>query len=147
MTTSTTCIYPIQHEVKEMAYEQGSVSQRISRQGTEGALDKSSPGLIGYVTKYYPNMYKGKDAPKNHTVDIDVPSGKGTIKYYNVPCFVYGQGLIDKKLEVNDRVWVQFINGDKNQPIVTAYYREPSQLDLFWNNLKYSISEFFTNLI
>jgi len=133
-----------------MAMEQGNVSRKISQQGTESALDKSTAGLIGYVTKYYPNAtsFEGKDLPKEqrHTVDIDVPNGSRVIQYHSVPCFVYSQGVIDKGLEVNDRVWVQFVNGDRKQPIVTGYYREPGQLDLFWNNLKYRISDFFGSL-
>lgn len=133
-----------------MAYEQGNVSKRISQEGAEGALDKSTSGLIGYVTNYYPNVTKLDGVPlpaaERHSVDVDVPSGSRVIKFSRVPCFVYSQGIIDKGLEVNDRVWVQFINGDKSQPIVTAFYREPGDLDLFWNNLKYRISDFFGSL-
>ncbi|WDI05117.1 hypothetical protein PUW25_26465 (plasmid) [Paenibacillus urinalis] len=128
-----------------MPMEQGNVSRRISQQGTESALDKSTSGLIGYVTEYYPNA-SSISKELRHTVDIDVPNGSRTIKYYGVPCFVYSQGVIDKGLEKNDRVWVQFINGDRKQPIVTGYYREPGQLDLFWNNLKFRVSDFFSSL-
>jgi|SRR5579875_522350 len=120
-------------------------SEKISKKGTQGALDKSSPGLIGYVTKYYPNDHRFPKEQR-HTVDVDVKMGTKTTSFKQVPCFVYGQGLIDHGLAVNDRVWVQFINGDHKAPIVTAYYREPSQLDLFWNDLKYGISDFLNGL-
>lgn len=119
----------------------GGASQRISQEGSQGALDKSSPGLIGYVTKYYGND-PALEKEERHTVDIDVPSAGKSEKYYRVPCFVYSQGIIDKGLEENDRVWVQFINGDQKQPIVTGFYREPGSLELFFNNLEYRISDF-----
>jgi hypothetical protein len=124
---------------------ESQVSQRISQQGTAGALDRSTPGLIGYVIKYYPNSHK-IEPQYRHSVDVEVRQGTQTTKYYRVPCFVYAQGLIDHGLVPNDRVWVQFINGDKGRPIVTAYYREPSQLDMFWEDLKYDIGDFFGRL-
>ncbi|SFJ66049.1 hypothetical protein SAMN02799624_05432 [Paenibacillus sp. UNC496MF] len=128
-----------------MAYEQSEISKRIAGQGKEGALDLSSPGLIGYVTKYYgPNHFN--DPAINHTVDVEVRTGQQVTKYNNVPCFVYSQGIIDHGLSENDRVWIQFINGDQKQPIVTAFYRDPSQAEMFWNDLKYGVSEFFHSL-
>jgi hypothetical protein len=135
--------------------EQSQITQRISKQGAEGARDTSTSGLIGYVTTYYPNahFFEDKDkkvkelpAEQRHTVDVEVRQGTKSTMYYRVPCFVYGEGLIDHGLQPNDRVWVQFVNGDKGRPIVTAYYREPGSLDLFWNDLKFAIGDFFGSL-
>ncbi len=133
-----------------MGYEDKQISKRLIKGGAQSANETNTSGLIGYVTEYYPNAtsYKGKPLPQEerHTVDIEVANGSRATKYKSVPCFVYSQGIIDKGLEVNDRVWVQFINGDKSQPIVTGFYRDPSGLDLYWNNLKYRISDFFGSL-
>jgi hypothetical protein len=128
-----------------MAYEQSEISRKIAKQGIEGALDLSSPGLIGYVTAYYGESHF-VDPALRHTVDVEVRTGQQVTTYKNVPCFVYSQGIIDHGLSVNDRVWVQFIGGDKKQPIVTAFYRDPSQLTMFWNDLRYGVSSFLKEL-
>lgn len=84
---------------------------------------------------------------EQHTVDVDVLQGNKIQKLYAVPCFVYSQGVIDKGFTKNDRVWIQFINGDPSMPIATAYYREPDQIELFWNNLSIRVAGFFEELL
>lgn len=128
---------------------------------------RSPAGLIGKVAFYHPNTTfcecgatdengdvrhpKGGntklEAKERHTVDVDVLMGNKMQRWYSVPCFEYTQGLIDKGFVKNDRVWIQFINGDPKLPVVTAYYREPDQLDLFFNNLKYRVAGFFDELL
>lgn len=134
----------------------GSIANKIAQKGKKGALEASTHGLIGYVVNYHRqgdtcdcNRHKGAVISKNaqHTVDIEVYQGSRQSMYYEVPCFVYSQGIIDKGLEVNDRVWVQFIGGDANTPIVTAYYREPSDLENYFRNLYFAVSDFFNDLI
>lgn len=135
-----------------MTIEATPLRKKIAGAGAEGALDLRTPGLIGYVVNYHRqantcdcNRHKGEPISEEswHTVDVDVYQGKKKERYLDVPCFVYAQGIIDKGLVENDRVWVQFINGDPQYPVVTAYYRHPSGLEQFFNNLKYAISDFF----
>jgi hypothetical protein len=124
--------------------------QKIASEGAARAFERRSYGLIGHVINYHPESYecdceehgpgvKLKDFER-HTVDVKVLMGKKEQVLKRVPCLVYAQGVIGNGLRRNDRVWVEFINGDPSMPVVTAYYREPSQLQLFWNTFKYSLS-------
>ena len=150
-----------------MTVEHSNFKQQLYDQSAERASERRSYGLIGKVAYYHPNTTycecgatdkdgnerhpKGGKTPlpphERHTVDVDVLLGNKMQRLYSVPCFEYSQGLIDKGFKKNDRVWIEFINGDPNMPIVTAYYREPDQLDLFFNNLKYRVAEFFDELL
>ncbi|ECP9029741.1 hypothetical protein FU976_07965 [Campylobacter jejuni] len=147
--------------------EQSHFKQSIQNQGAERASERSSQGLIGKVAFYHgnttfcecgstdaqgnirhPDGAKTKlPAEERHTVDVDVLLGNKLQRLYSVPCFVYSQGLIDKGFKKNDRVFIQYINGDPKMPVATAYYREPDQLDLFFNNMKYRVAEFFDDLL
>jgi hypothetical protein len=147
--------------------EQSHFKQSLSSQGAERASERSSHGLIGKVAFYHgnttfcecgatdaegnirhPEGAKTKLPPEErHTVDVDVLLGNKMQRLYSVPCFVYAQNLIDKGFVKNDRVFIQYVNGDPKLPVATAYYREPGQLDLFWNNLKYRVAEFFDDLL
>ncbi|OXB94746.1 hypothetical protein [Parageobacillus galactosidasius] len=129
------------------------LQQKIASEGALRAFEKRSYGLIGHVINYHPESYqcdceehgpgvKLKDFER-HTVDVKVLMGKKEQILKRVPCFVYSQGLISHGLRRNDRVWIEFINGDPSMPVVTAYYREPSQLQLFWNTFKYALSNIF----
>jgi len=129
-----------------------SLRERIARSGAEGALDRRTSGLIGYVVNYHRpndtcdcNRHKGATIDKSswHTVDVQVNQGNRVKEYHDVPCFVYSQGIIDRGLKENDRVWIQFINGDPSLPIVTAYYREPSYETNIFRKLYYAVSDFF----
>jgi hypothetical protein len=131
------------------------IRQKIAQAGTEGALDLRTPGLIGYVINYHREGSDCNCARHNgveikpetrHTVDLVVYQGQKKQEFYEVPCMVYSQGFFDHGLEVNDRVWVQFLNGDINHPVVTAYYRNPSGLDMLVNNFKFAVSDFFHNI-
>jgi hypothetical protein len=138
-----------------MALDQTPLRQKLSKAGTEGALDTRTSGLIGYVVNYHRQgsscnckRHAGTSIEKStqHTVDIHISQGNRVKEFHDVPCFVYSQGIIDRGLKENDRVWVQFINGDPSTPIVTAYYREPSVEEKFLRNLVYSIGDFFGSL-
>ena len=98
----------------------------------------TSSGLIATVTKYYPATFSNKKYA--HTADISIQRGKKFEKMEKVPCFVYSTGLIDNGLQENDRVWVEFINGDSALPVITGYYREPTTWDFFKNSVHYSVS-------
>ena len=60
---------------------------------------------------------------------------------------VYSQGLISNGLVKGDRVWVQFINGDTAFPVLTGYYREPSQWELTKNTFQYAAADFLGGLL
>lgn len=150
-----------------MAVGQSNFRKTLQEEGASRASERSSYGLIGKVAFYHPNAdicncgatdSSGADRhPKGsntkiepwerHTVDVDVLMGSKMQRLYSVPCFVYSQGVIDKGFVKNDRVWIQFINGDTNMPVATAYYREPDQLEVFWNNLKLKVAGFFDDLL
>jgi|GEM_PF-3333443 len=150
-----------------MTVEQSSFKKGLYEQSADRASERRSYGLIGKVAYYHPNTTycscgatdqfgnerhpKGRKTPlakhERHTIDVDVLLGNKIQRLYSVPCFVYSQGLIDKGFQKNDRVWIEFVNGDPNMPVATAYYREPDQLDLFFNNLKYRVAEFFDELL
>lgn len=147
--------------------ESSHFRQNLHNQGAERASERSSFGHIGKVAFYHGNTTfcecGATDAEGNirhpegaktnlpkeerHTVDVDVLLGNKMQRLYSVPCFVYSQGLIDKGLKKNDRVFIQYINGDPKMPVATAFYREPGQLDLFFNNMKYRVAEFFDDLL
>ncbi|QHW35653.1 hypothetical protein GZH47_32665 (plasmid) [Paenibacillus rhizovicinus] len=135
-----------------MALDQTPLRQKLAKAGTEGALDTRTSGLIGYVVNYHRQAdtcsckrHQGASIEKStqHTVDIHVNQGNRVKEFHDVPCFVYSTGIIDKGLKENDRVWVQFINGDASTPIVTAYYREPSVESRFFRNLFYAVGDTF----
>lgn len=146
-----------------MGVESSHFKNQLHEQGAMRAMEKSTLGHIGKVVNYHPNTGKKKsdgsveggicpcdrhlggkmEAYEMHTVDVDVLRGSKMERMCAVPCFVYSQGVIDKGFVKNDRVWIQYINGDSTMPIATAYYREPAQLELFWNNLRYRVAGFF----
>jgi hypothetical protein len=150
-----------------MTVESSSFRQGLQNEGADRAGEKRSHGHIGKVVNYHPNSgKKNKDGTfeggvcscdrhegskmkshEMHTVDADVLLGNKMQRLYSVPCFVYSQGVIDKGFQKNDRVWIQYINGDSSLPVATAYYREPDQLELFWNNLKHRVAGFFDDLL
>lgn len=145
-----------------MGVETSQMRQQLQDGGADRASERRSDGLIGKVVNYHPNTgTKNEGGPCNcsrhkggkievwerHTVDVDVLQGNKVQRLSAVPCFVYSQGIIDKGFVKNDRVWIQFINGDTSMPIATAYYREPDQLELFWNNLKIRVAGFFEDLL
>lgn len=147
---------------------QSNFRKQLQDEGASRASEQRSMGLIGKVVNYHPNVgnkefltgdMKGGKCPCNrhqglqieahemHSVDVDVLYGSKVQRLYSVPCFVYSQGVIDKGFVKNDRVWIQFVNGDPSYPVATAYYREPSQLNLFFNNLRYRVAGFFDELL
>ena len=141
--------------------------QQMNEQGADRASERRSHGMIAKVVNYHPNTGKKKadgtmeggkcncdrhegkkiEAYEMHSVDVDVLQGSKMQRLYSVPCFVYSQGVIDKGFVKNDRVWIQYINGDVSLPVATAYYREPDQLELFFNNLRYQVAGFFDELL
>lgn len=149
------------------------IRERIVSQAAKGAYHLRTPGLIGHVIKYYPpgiDDYEKEEVEKHlteiyrgyaqddmqikisdisdiwHTADVVVKQGEETQTFYNVPCFVYGHGLIDKGLEVGDQVWIQFINGDINHPIITGYYRTREGWNLFNEAMKLILPDFISKL-
>lgn len=147
--------------------EQSNFRRGLEKQGADHANERMSIGHIGKVVYYHPNSgskladgtivpgvcscgrHEGKKMEfyELHTVDVDVLEGTKMQRLQAVPCFVYSQGLIDKGFVKNDRVWIQYINGDPAYPVATAYYREPDQLELFWNNLKHRVASFVDELL
>lgn len=141
--------------------------EQLQEGGADKAGERRSHGMIGKVVNYHPNTgKKNKDGSfeggkcncdrhqggmmesyEMHSVDVDVLLGNKMQRLLAVPCFVYSQGVIDKGFVKNDRVWIQYVNGDASLPVATAYYRDPDQLDLFWNNLKYRVAGFFEELL
>lgn len=167
--TITTFIALIQYARKSEGYYMANnhFRQQLQNQGAERATEQRSLGNIGKVVNYHPNTGKKKadgtfeggicncdrhqgkkiEAYEMHSVDVDVLMGSKMQRLYSVPCFVYNQGVIDKGFVKNDRVWIQYVDGDVNLPVATAYYREPDQLELFWNNLRYRVAGFFDELL
>lgn len=150
-----------------MKVEPSNFRKKLQESGASRAGERTYHGMIGKVVNYHPNTgkrnpdgtYEGgicncdrhqgskMEAHEMHTVDVDVLRGTKMERLFSVPCFEYSQGLIDQGFRKNDRVWIQFINGDPSLPVVTAYYREPDSLDLFWNNLKFSVASIFDQLL
>jgi hypothetical protein len=147
--------------------EQSHFRKGLESRSAERASEQSSLGHIGKVAFYHGNTtfcecgatdgegnVRHPDGAKTdlpaeerHTVDVDILMGSKMQRLYAVPCFMYSQGLIDKGFQKNDRVYIQYINGDHTKPIAIAYYREPGNLDLFFNNLKYRVAGFFEDLL
>lgn len=150
-----------------MPVEESGFKRDLHDKGADRAAERNYQGHIGKVAFYHPNTTfcecgatdsegnvrhpegakTALPADERHTVDVDVLLGNKMQRLYSVPCFVYSQGVIDKGFKKHDRVWIQYINGDPKTPITTAYYREPDQLDLFFNNLKYRVAGFFDELL
>lgn len=120
-------------------------SERVANAGADKAAGRKSFGLIGHVMEYYPETWANRESER-HTVDVKVRMGKKQEILQKVPCFVYSQGILSHGLAKDDRVWVEFINGDQSMPIVTAFYREPSSTELIWNTFKYGIAGIFQDM-
>ena len=120
---------------------EGNITSNIAKKGAERASEQRSPGYIGYVANYYPATFQNKKHA--HTADVTIFKGNRTELLEKVPCFVYSSGIIDKGLEINDRVWEQHINGYATLPIITGYYREPTRWDFFQNSIHQAISNVF----
>ncbi|RHW32001.1 hypothetical protein [Oceanobacillus profundus] len=130
--------------------------ESISKEGAKQSKEESSHGLIGHVIRYHPESFKcycdeHKDQEfkdtERHTADVKVYRGKKDEILKRVPCMVYSQGIISNGLVKGDRVWVQFINGDTAFPVITGYYREPSQWELTKNTFQYAAADFLGGLL
>ncbi|WP_245628918.1 hypothetical protein [Alicyclobacillus shizuokensis] len=129
--------------------------KQLAHEGREAAGDTHTSGLIGYVVNFHPaadicncSRHKGAKIEKDvwHTADIDVFMGRKYQRYVDVPCFVYSQGILDHGLKPNDRVWVEFIGGDKSHAVITAYYRDPSGLEVLVNDFQIGVANFVSKL-
>lgn len=129
----------------------------LANEGASRSLEQRTSGLLGYVVRYHPESLqctcsehglgvKVEDTER-HTADIVVNMGKRDQMLKRVPCMVYSQGLISNGLVEGDRVWVQFVNGDISHPVITGYYREPSQLEIVTNTFKYSVANVFSHML
>lgn len=112
----------------------------LAREGAETTREQSRFGLIGRVEKYHPPTLAKKGKDLEHTADVRVMMGEKSQTLKNVPCFVYGSSKFDYGLYKNDRVFVNFLNGDLQYPVITGYYREPSFSDRFFNTIRYGVS-------
>lgn len=112
----------------------------LAKEGANTTREQSRFGLIGRVTKYHPPTLKKKGKELEHTADVRVMMGEKSQTLYNVPCFVYGSSKFDYGLYKNDRVYVAFLNGDMQYPVIVGYYREPSFSDRFFNTIRYGVS-------
>lgn len=141
-----------------MRVDKGSFRKSLINEGGARGTEMYTHGVIGKVVHYHPkanvcdcprHRENGGALPKEemHSVDVDVLSGTKIERLYGVPCFVYSQGVIDHGFKPNDRVYIQFVNGDKQYPIAIAYYREPDTLELFWNNLRFGVGRIFKSLL
>ena len=128
------------------------IRQRIEKENSQQIRDQRIDGFIGYVIHYHPialtchcHEHQGTQLKKNerHTVDVEILRGKGKEILKRVPCFVYSYGFLDKGFEAGDRVFIQYVNGDPNFPVVTAYYRDPG----FWEIATNTLRGGFTKLI
>lgn len=109
-------------------------------------------GVTGTAKKAGPcdcDRHKGKKMKlsERHSVDVDVLIENKVQRFNSVPCFIYAQGVIDKGFVKNDRVYINFINGDSQMPIATAYYREPDGLTIFWQNLKHRVGNYVLEML
>ncbi len=135
------------------------VQDKFTKKSAQTSKEQSRFGLIGHVINYHPESLKCHpgcsehdmsdtlDETERHSADIKVLLGKQDQVLKRVPCMVYSQGVVSNGLRKNDRVWVQFINGDTNLPVITGYYRDPSQWELLSNTFKYSVANVFAEMI
>lgn len=145
-----------------MAIGESHFRKKIGDAGAERAVEIRSNGHIGKVVNYHGftgtkdkagpcgcDRHKGKkmELYERHSVDVDVLLESKMQRLLSVPCFMYAQGIIDKGFVKNDRIYIQYINGDLTMPVATAYYREPEGLEIFWNNLKYSVGKYVIDLL
>ena len=134
----------IQSEAAQKGQEQKSVSyigKVVNYHGVTGTKDEAGECEC--------DRHKGKKMKlsERHSVDVDVLIENKVQRWNAVPCFIYAQGLIDKGFVPNDRVYIQFINGDNQMPVATAYYREPKGLTIFWQNLKHRVGNYVLEML
>lgn len=132
------------------------ISSQISAEGAEQALEASAGAHIGVVINYHGNVTSCKcerhksdtiEEDERHSVDVEIQAGDKKEILYSVPCFVYAQGVIDHGFVKDDRVLIQYINGDRTMPVASSYYREVGQLELFWNSFKEKAASVFLDLL
>ena len=138
------------------------IDKRIREVSQDNNDKKSGGGIIGRVIDYHPPV--GTDSKpgkcrcsrhngdymeifERHSVDVEIISEKKKEYLYAVPCLMYAQGIIDQGFVRDDKVFISYIDGDKNHPVAIAYYRPPNKIDFFWNNLKYSMSTHISDFI
>ena len=132
------------------------VSSQIAEAGRERASETSAHVHMGTVINYHGNVINCKcerhageklEEDERHSIDVEITTGDKTEILHSVPCFVYSQGVIHNGFLRDDRVLIQYMDGDKTMPIASAYYREPSQLDVFWNDFKQRVAGIFLDLL
>ncbi len=129
-----------------MGVEQSYQKKQLQEGGADRASERRSYGLIGRVINYYPQASQ-VDEVHQHTVDVEVLIGSKVETLAYVPCFTYSHGVISKGFKKNDRVWLEYINGDPKMPIVTGYYREPTQLGIFFGALKFAVGNILDEFV
>ncbi|CDQ41805.1 hypothetical protein [Virgibacillus salexigens] len=130
------------------------IKTTIAKDAAGRSLERKTSGLIGHVLRYHPESLQctcdehGLTNPvkdtERHTADIKVNMGKKDQVLKRVPCMVYSQGIISNGLVKGDRVWVQFIDGDSSQPVITGFYREPTQWEVASNTFKFAVANVFS---
>lgn len=135
-----------------------NLKNRIIQESSNLSHEQRKYGLIGRVVNYHPESkvcsskceeHKGGELEdsERHTADVIVTVGKQEQELKRVPCMVYSQGIVNNGLRPNDRVWVQFVNGDVNLPVITGFYRDPSKWEIMANTFKFTIGNIFAEMI
>jgi hypothetical protein len=130
-----------------------NIKDQIAKDGASRSAEQSTSGLIGHVIRYHPESLQCtcdehglgavlKDTER-HTADVKVMMGKKEEELKRVPCMVYSQGIVSNGLVPGDRIWVQFVNGDSAFPVITGFYREPSEWEIMSNTFKYAVANVF----
>lgn len=132
------------------------IKRQIVKSSAREAFEQNTPGLIGFVIRYHReaktcNCDVHKTEPfldeERHTADVLVNMGQQDQVLKAVPCMVYSQGIISNGLKPNDRVWVQFTGGDLSLPVITGFYRNPSQWETIVGSFKFAVADAFSEIL
>lgn len=119
---------------------------RLAKEASSKSKEQSQFGVIGRVVEYYPPTLTSRPEIE-HTADVRVMMGAKSQVLKRVPCFVYGSSAFDYGLYKNDRVFINFMDGDLQHPVITGYYREPKLGQRFFNTIQYGVSKVLEDIL
>lgn len=136
-------------QTRDMSGMGGIIARVINYHPPKGGGSGEDAGSDAKAGRCFCDRHKGNrmKIEERHTVDIEIVTEKKTDIWNAVPCFMYAQGIIDHGFQKNDKVFIQFVNGDRSQPVAVAYYRPPGTLDQFWNSMKYTMAGFMMDYV